>query len=300
MYTADVLSRYVNHTANNISVTSSNDNNITKVVDNYVNMIIAAITVSMPKSMLNELVSETSTDVELTDVLKYVECGWPKHRSNCAELSRRFWEFKDELSVVNGLLLRGQRIVVPRTLRGKYLDRIHYGHLGQTKCLQRARETVFWPGYTTDITNVVLSCDTCQKYRPAQTREPLHPHDDPMLPYDKVGIDLFTFHGIDYIIIADYFSSYPEVFKLGRNTKSASVIQALKACFARWGKPLKIISDNGPQLVSAEFDSFCKQWEIEHEPCSPHLPRSNGKAEKMIGTVKLLLKKSADSREDFY
>ena len=258
MYTADVLSRFVDQAKNNSNAMLALDNNMSNIVDNYVNLIVSAISVSMPKAMLDRLISETQTDMVLIEVLKYIRNGWPTHRNNCNALAKRFWDFKDELSFAEGIILRGQRVVIPSNLRTHYLDRIHTGHLGETKCLQRARETIFWPGFTTDVINVVSSCETCQKFRPQQTREPLQPHANPELPYDIIAIDLCSCLGKDYLVIVDYYSSYPEVFQLNKSTASSAVITPLKSCFARWGKPVKLISDNGPQLVSAEFENFCR------------------------------------------
>ena len=57
-----------------------------------------------------------------------------------------YWNFREELTIEDHLVLKGDRIVIPPTLRPEVLNIIHQGHLGQEKCLLRARTSVFWEG----------------------------------------------------------------------------------------------------------------------------------------------------------
>ncbi|XP_041350869.1 uncharacterized protein K02A2.6-like [Gigantopelta aegis] len=66
------------------------------------------------------------------------------------------------------------------------------------------------------------------------------------------------------------------------------------------GIPETLVSDNGPQYSSREFASFCKSWGITHVTSSPLYPQSNGFIERMVQTVKNLLKKSESSGQDPY
>ena len=61
----------------------------------------------------------------------------------------------------------------------------------------------------------------------SQQREPLKPHYVPSQPWCKVGADLFHSNGHDYLIIIDYLSCYPDVYRLPSQT-SKVVIQAMK------------------------------------------------------------------------
>ena len=60
----------------------------------------------------------------------------------------------------------------------------------------------------------------------------------------------------------------------------------MREVFARFGVPDTVVSDNGPQFASAEFAVFAKSWAFDHITSSPHHPRSNGKAENAVKTVK--------------
>ena len=152
------------------------------------------------------------------------------------------------------MILKGDRIVVPKSLRKGMLNQIHQGHLGEVKCKARARGSVYWPGISTDISNVVATCHTCSYHRNAQSKQPLKPHESPEYPFQKVGTDLFSLGDKPYLVVVDYFSSYPEIVLLTKhNTGSNVVVNALKDIFSRFGVPETVFSDNGPQYNSQIF-----------------------------------------------
>lgn len=66
-----------------------------------------------------------------------------------------------ELCVQNKLLLNGIRIVIPKSLRAEILKKLHEGHLGITKCRERDRQSVWWPGFSKDLAKMTENCDTC-------------------------------------------------------------------------------------------------------------------------------------------
>ncbi|XP_013875375.1 uncharacterized protein K02A2.6 [Austrofundulus limnaeus] len=222
-----------------------------------------------------------------------MENGWP------AGSSPLFSHIRGELSHVDGLLLKQNRIVIPQSLQQDILHRIHEGHLGVEKCKRRARETVFWPGINRDIERMIGACETCQKHRNKQTKEPMIIADMPVAPWQKVGMDLFHLQGKDYLIVIDYYSNFPEMALLS-SVSSACVITHAKSIFSRHGIPYTISSDNGPCFSSKEWKKFANQYGFEHITSSPLYPQSNGKAEKGVHILKQLLKKAADSGSDPY
>ena len=76
-----------------------------------------------------------------------------------------------------------------------------------------------------------------------------------------------------------------------KSTTSFAIIGAMKPVFARHGIPETVISDNGPQNVSAEFREFSMKY-FGHVTSSPYFAQSNGQAERTVKTVKKLLKDS--------
>lgn len=100
-------------------------------------------------------------------------------------------------------------------------------------------------------------------------------------------------NGKDYLLLVNYHTSYPEVSLVPEAT-SAAVIKRTKSIFARNGIPETVITENGPQFSSKEFREF------RHTTCSPRHPRSNGKVEHTVQTVKALVRKAKKSGGDPY
>lgn len=143
---------------------------------------------------------------------------------------------KRELSVVDGIIYKGSKIVIPKSLRGDMIKKIHTGHLGIEKCKKRAREVMYLLWINQDVTDEVSKCSICLRYQTSNPAELLKPHPVPDRPYQKVGADLFVSGGKDYIVVTDYYSLYPEVCRL-HTTTAETVITSMKAIFSRHGVP---------------------------------------------------------------
>ena len=161
------------------------------------------------------------------------------------------------------------------------------------KCRRRAREHIYRPGINAHITEMVESFVECQMHSRNNISEPLKPHEVPVRPWQKVGTDLFSSDGKDYLAIVDYMSGYPELLQM-KTTSSSAVTMAIKSVFARYGVPEVVMSDNGPQDKAKEFSDFAKDWEFEHITSSPYYPQSNSMAENAVKAMKSIVKKSQD------
>lgn len=237
------------------------------------------------------LSAETEKDEELKDVLKNLESG--------EDIKGQWRPFQAELSQVNGVLLKGCKVVIPASMRREMLDRIHQGHLGVNKCKSRARQLVFWPGINQDIESICHKCAPCRKYAYKQPTEPLKMRPAPPQPWYRVGADLFEYGGRTYLCVYDALSNFPEV-ELLKDTSSRTVIEAASAIFARYGIPVELCTDNGPQFTSHDFAAFSQLYDFKHVTSSPRYPQSNGLAEKGVQVVKRILKKTTDAKQDFW
>ena len=230
-------------------------------------------------------------DDTCSKIRQYCKDGWPSKHQVKGDLVP-YWRVRGELSVGDGLLLCGTRIVVPKGQRAKTLQKIHQGHQGIQKCRQRVLAAVWWPGISREIEDLVKSCPVCQKNTPP-AREPLLQSSLPDYPWERVATDLFELNGTTYMLLVDYYSRYIEVQKLPSVT-SASVITAMKAVFSHHGIPATVVSDNGPQYSSQERREFAESYGFTHITSSPHYPQANGEAERAVKTAKDLLKDSPD------
>ena len=224
-------------------------------------------------------------------VMTYCLEGWPTFPSLPGTLTP-YWQVQNELTIQQGLLLKGVRLVIPTCMRLKMLDKLHEDHQGVFKCRLRAKSSVWWPGLSKQLEELVTNCTACARDRHIQA-EPIIPSESRLRPWQKVATDMFFYKGHTYLLVVDYYSSYVEIAKL-ETVASSDVIIHLKSIFARHGIPETVVSDNGPQYAAQEFVKFAEDQGFTHITSSPRYPQSNGKAERAVQTLKNLLKKSAD------
>ncbi|KAI4900308.1 hypothetical protein NFI96_009493 [Prochilodus magdalenae] len=273
------------------------DSGITEGLEAQVHTLISNVPVS--KNKLQEIREATAQDTQLTTLRNITKSGWPDERKKCPLNIQEFWNHRDEIVEIDGILFKGEKIIIPHTLRADMIHRIHTGHMGIEKSKSRARDILFWPGMGKQIEASVAQCDICQERRSSNTKEPLLSHAIPERPWQVVGTDLLEWNSQDFVIIADYYSRYFEIEKL-TNCTSSAVITKLKAAFARHGIPETVISDNGPCYSSTEFCSFSGAWDFRHITTSPRYPRSNGLAERTVQTAKHILDKAKAENKDHY
>ena len=248
--------------------------------------------IAFSTAWIEKLREATCDDPVLATVYQLTQHGWPNERRRVPAVARYYWDFRDELSTDDGLLLKGPSLVIPAALRESYLQRLQEGHLSADKVESNAKQHMFWPGMRADIKDYTRRCQVCiKRSRPA--REPLQPHDIPDGPWQKIGMDYFDFKGKCFILICDYFSKFPFMFSC--KTSWGSLRDRLIDLFSNEGYPREIISDNGSPFNSQEFADFLSSHGVRHTTSSPHYPQSNGFIERQIQTVKNLLYKAVDA-----
>ncbi len=134
-----------------------------------------------------------ATDDQYLKLRQQIAIGWPASAEDVPIELREFTTFADELAECDGLVFKGQRVVIPREARAHMLERIHSSHIGINGCIRRAQESIYYPGITADIKKIVAACKICEAYQAATQKEPLMSHAAPSRPWEKVGIDIFTF-----------------------------------------------------------------------------------------------------------
>jgi hypothetical protein len=246
----------------------------------------------------NQLRTGTALDSQLSCLSQVIMEGWPEDFKSVPMPARDFWSYRDELTVQNGIILKGQQVLIPETVRADILQQLHASHLGIDKTRRLARQSVFWPGINKDIERMCQSCTLCQELQPQQAKQPLTMHERPKTPWTKLGSDLFEINKVTYLILSDYFSRYPVVHKLS-STSATAIINATKQALSMFGVPREIVSDNGPQF-GTEYEQFCDAWGIKHTTSSPHFPQSNGFIERQIKYIKPLMKKCLKSGGDLH
>ena len=103
-----------------------------------------------------------------------------------------YWNYREDLSVRNGLVLKGHRLIVPESLRTQMLSLVLQGHMGTEKCLLRAKDCLFWPGISKDIKELISNCSTCIKYAKQQPKERLLQYNLPSFPCRGLALTYST------------------------------------------------------------------------------------------------------------
>ena len=237
------------------------------------------------------LVKATRQDPILSQVMQYMQQGWPTqtpaeykpYRNRC-----------QELSIEGHCLLWGNRVVVPEKLRAHITEELHHNHPGITRMKSLARSYLWWPGLDKALEDCVHRCLPYQSVQNVPAVAPLHPWLWPAHPWQCVHLDFAgPFLGHMFMIMVDAHSKWPEIVEMS-STTTKQTIAVLNKVFAAYGLPEQVVSDNGPQFISDEFQLFMKSNGIKHIRCSPYHPSSNGLAERMVQTFKKAMKASAN------
>ena len=98
------------------------------------------------------------------------------------------------------------------------------------------------------------------------------------------------------MILIDSYSRRPEVVPM-RTTTASQTRKELRLIFARFSLPEQILTDNGSQFVSEEFQEFTRSNGIQHIKIAPYHPRSNGMAERFVQTFKTAMRKKVNEHQ---
>ncbi|RXN19764.1 Retrotransposable element Tf2 type 1 [Labeo rohita] len=131
MFAADTLSRAVDK---HESLTSEKGADIQA----YVDMIVTSLPVSSEKT--EQIRKATDMDGTMTQLRETILEGWPEKKSDCPKQFQDYWSCRAELSVVNDIIFKGNKFVIPASVRKEMLHKVHEEHLGEEKCKRRAHE----------------------------------------------------------------------------------------------------------------------------------------------------------------
>ena len=117
---------------------------------------------SIEEKERDEVLQETKKCPEFQALKHAISTGWPTKRSQIPASLHPYWNFRDELMIESGILMKNSKVLIPETQKQKYLRQIHQGHQGIEACRSRAREFVFWVYINKDIEELVQKCSLCQ------------------------------------------------------------------------------------------------------------------------------------------
>ena len=261
------------------------DLKLSKELEAHVNFIIETGNDSVTLSDVKKALIKDEVSIKLSQAITSGNLDFKR-----SPVLLPFKSIFKELSIIDGLIIKGSRIFIPSVLRNKILDAAHEGHQGIVKTKQLLRSKVWYPGLDKDVELLVHNCLPCQASILGNTREPLKMTELPSGPWESVATD---FHGPlssghYLLVVIDEYSRFPEV-EITKSTSANASIPKFDKIFASYGIPLKVKSDNGSPFNSTQFENYAKFMGFNHRRITPEYPQANGLVENFNNMIEKIL-----------
>ncbi|CAC5395123.1 unnamed protein product [Mytilus coruscus] len=213
--------------------------------------------------------------VTINSCLEVPQYPLPKSRGFIFEI--KWWKFIPDMSTVlqplNELLTKKSKWNWNENCKKSFLKISKL--LSSTKVLAHYDPNVNVE-LAVDASPYGLACQNTQSPPPAATANPWI---WPSKPWQRVHIYFCgPFLNEMFLIVVDAHSKWIDVIRMS-STTSEKTINALRCLFSSHGIPPEIVSDNGPQFTSSEFETFLKKNRVKPILSAPYHPTSNGEAE---------------------
>ena len=178
------------------------------------------LSLALKDADIQQIKQASLSDPTFVTLWEVIRNGWPLSKKEVPERIQAYLDVRNELTIQQELIFKGQRLVVPVSMCRNMMITVHSTHIGIEGCLRRARDSIYWPCMTTELTDYISKCDICLAYRQTPSKEPLQQHEFTERPWSKVGIDLCDFHGRTLLVLVDYHSNFIEVERITSLTTS--------------------------------------------------------------------------------
>ncbi len=252
----------------------------------YVNFVSSvAIPAAINKA---KLVAATSSDQAMGELIKML-------KGQAHKLDTEYERVRGELTLTSdGLVMRGNRVVVPVAMRRQVVQIAHGGHMGVVKTKQLVRAYVWFPGIDEAVEKEIKQCHQCQINRDQTTHTPSQMSTMPLEPWQELSIDFYgpLGSGKYLLVIIDDHSRYPLAIMVS-STAATTVIPKLNEVFATFGVPRQVRSDNGPPFNSYKFAEFAREQGFSHRKITPLWPQANGICERFMRNLGKVMRSSS-------
>eukprot|EP00117_Sycon_ciliatum_P011053 scpid10434/ scgid12689/ Retrovirus-related Pol polyprotein from transposon 412; Protease; Reverse transcriptase; Endonuclease len=259
-----------------------------------------------------DMLSLQSADRDISAVLNWLSTTTPLRGDPALQTASpsllKLWQQIDRLVIKDGLLVRRydttaepiHQLIVPSAIRQDILTALHTdaiaAHLGITKTADKARQRYYWPGMTSDIEVFIRACPVCQA-RQGPVPKPAAPlrSQQSSFPLQRVAMDIMgplpaTARQNRYIlVIGDYFTKWVEAFAMPDMLASTVARYFVDGFVCRYGVPLALHTDQGPQFESRLMQTVCKLLDITKTRTTAYHPQSDGMIERFNRTLEKML-----------
>ena len=242
---------------------------------------------SVPFTTWDQVREETASDPIMQQLHNIIVDGFPEDSRQLPADLRPYARFNQSLCIADGVIMLGNRIVIPPSLRSSMLMGLHAAHQGIAAMKSRAQESIWWPNITVHISKTRMDCEGCN--RKAKSNALLPPSEPPVAeyPFQLICSDYFHSHGKDYVAIVDRFTNWPIVFE--SRGGAPGLVNELRKVFSSFGAPVEITTDGGPTYTAAITQQFFKDWGVTHRLTSVANPHANARAELAVKQIKRMM-----------
>ena len=250
-----------------------------KEADEFSNLLYTLHTTPVVDHIsLARISKQTETDEVLSKLAEIIRKGSLDVGRNQDARLKKFKPILSELSLTgNGIILKGERMVLPESLQGMAIELAHRGsHPGRAGIERRLRYHFFFHGMYDKVKNFVEKCEECCLFVDKKTKEPIQHHKIPRKAWETVAVDLFgpMPSSRHVVVVQDIGSRFPAA-KLVSSTKADKVIPILDEIYTEYGYPDTQISDNGPPFNSIKMRQYNESHGIAAQFSTPYTPSQN-------------------------
>ena len=226
---------------------------------------------------ISKIAQMTSADDVLQQLKSFIISGKTISKKATPEL-KKFEQIFEELTIAgNGIILKGERIILPKALHAEAIKLAHRGsHPGQSGVERRLRQHFFFHSLQEKVKDFVKSCPDCLTFTDKKVSHPISAHKVPNKCWEAVSVDLFgpMPSRKHVVVVQDMASRFPAA-KLVTSTRADKVLPALAEIYDCYGNPDKQLSDNGPPFNSVAMEQFAEKRDITLQKIPPLHPSSN-------------------------
>lgn len=223
---------------------------------------------------LDDILEETRRDKTLRCLKKHLRRGYiPKNLDSL----QPYRKFQDQLTIIDGIIYKKDRIILPQSLWKRAIDKAHQGgHPGMTNLKRRIRSHFWIPELNKLVEKKVKKCEPCQYFTNKKMHEIIQPVPFSNEPWQDVSVDLFgPMPDHRHIaVVQDIKTRFPAA-TIVKSTAAKHVIPTLEEIYAMYGHPDSHRTDNGPPFNSKEFKEFSANHGIRHRTSYPYHPQAN-------------------------
>ena len=249
-----------------------------------------------------DVIAEQAKDEDICDIKKKLESG-----ETDKKIMKRFVLLEQKVYFINETPEDVTfRLYVPQHLIQRMIEAYHteLGHYGVEKVYKNLKIAYYWKNMYKDVHTFISECHTCKLRSITENRAPLQATDIPPFPFAKLSIDVSgsyptSLSGNKYIVhFVDHLSLWPECFPTPDKTSQTIATLLIDEIIPRFGAPLEITTDNGPENIGRPLQDTLKELNIHHRPTTAWRPQSNSRNERMHRTLHDILSKKASEQPE--